>query len=416
MPTRRLWSGWPESIEIVRLLLRRFGDARLAQTAASLAFTSLVSLVPLVALGFALFTAFPAFHHLQLALQQRFAQALLPPAIADTVLRHLDQFAAQAKGLGAMGIAGLVVLATTMLLTVDKALNAIWRTARPRPLAHRVLLYWTALTLGPLLIGGALAASGTLLAAHQGWMHRRLDHGADVALGAASWLLSVLAFGALYRYVPNTEVRWRDALSGGLLAALGFALAGRAFAWYIDSVPTYTVVYGAFAALPLFLLWLDWSWMVVLLGALLAATLPLMRVRARPEVPGAGADFVLAVRALRRLDATRQAPPAGLGLLELAAALRCDPLRLQPLLDALEDIGWIARLAARPLRWALLVDPQHTPIAALVDRLLLQRDSARRLAPQLDALLGSALDAHVLQQLLDSTPHDAGQHGSLTPH
>ena len=126
---------------------------------------------------------------------------------------------------------------------------------------------------------------------------------------------------------------------------------------------------------------------------------------------------MLAVHALRRLDATRQAPPAGLGLLELATALRCDPLRLQPLLDALEDIGWIARVAARPMRWALLVDPQRTPVAALVDRLLLQRDAARRpTQPELDALLGGAHAAQSLQQLLGSVPHDAGRHDALTPH
>ena len=411
MLSRRRVAEW---FQIVRLLGTRFSDVRLAQTAASLTFTSLVSLVPLFALAFALFTAFPAFRELQQALQQHFADALLPPAMAATVLRHLDEFAAKAKSLGALGIAGLVLAATSMLLTVDRALNAIWRTARPRPLAQRVLVYWAALTLGPLLLGAALAASGALLAADHGWLHQ-LRGGADMALTLASWLLVGAAFGALYRYVPNTEVCWRDALAGGIAAAVAFELAGRAFAWYIASVPTYTVVYGAFATLPLFLLWIDWSWMVVLLGAMLAAALPLWRVHARLERPAAGDDLLLALRVLRALDDARAAPRAGLELYALAFTLRCDPLRLQPLLDALETLGWLGRVAGRPPRWALLVDPRQTPAAALLDRLLFNQSLAARTVPPLDApllrLLGADAHAQPLQRLL----HAADDNDALTP-
>ena len=416
MLPRRRPSEW---LQIVRLLGTRVGEVRLAQTAASLTFTSLVSLVPLFALAFALFTAFPAFRELQHALQQRFADALLPPQMAVTVLRHLDEFAAKAKSLGALGIAGLVLAATSMLLTVDRALNAIWRTARPRPLAQRVLVYWAALTLGPLLLGAALTASGALLAVNHGWLHQ-LRGGADVLLTVASWLLMGGAFGALYRYVPNTEVRWRDALVGGIAAAIAFDLAGRAFAWYIASVPTYTVVYGAFATLPLFLLWIDWSWMVVLLGAMLAAALPSWRVRARTERTVAGADFALALRLLRALDAARAAPCPGLELYALAAALRCDPLRLPPLLDALTALGWVGRVAARPPRWALLIDPHTTHAAALIDRLLLDRALVARSAPPLDAALGALLAADArqqpLQRLLHATPAgDKAPNEALTP-
>jgi membrane protein len=409
LPRRRPF----EWFQIVRLLGTRFGDLRLAQTAASLTFTSLVSLVPLFALAFALFTAFPAFRELQHALQQRFADALLPPQMATTVLHHLDEFAAKAKSLGALGIAGLVLAATSMLLTVDRALNAIWRTARPRPLAQRVLVYWAALTLGPLLLGAALTASGALLAADHGWL-RQLHGGADVLLTLASWLLMGSGLGALYRYVPNTEVRWRDALAGGVAAAAAFDLAGRAFAWYIASVPTYTVVYGAFATLPLFLLWIDWSWMVVLLGAMLAASLPLWRVRARVERPAAGAAFVLALRVLRALDDARAAPQAGLDLYALAAALRCDPLRLPPLLDTLEALGWLGRVSGRPPRWALLVDPHTTTAAALIDRLLLDHALTLHTLPPLDAPLRALLDSNAREQSLHSLLHAAADNDALT--
>ena len=393
----------PDIPQSLRLLLKRFGEERLAQTAGSLTFTTLISMVPLLAVGLSIFTAFPAFHRMQEHLQQQFAHALLPQNIAETVFRYLNQFAAKAKGLGAVGVAGLIFLATSMMLTVDKALNAIWRTARPRPLAQRVLLYWAGITLGPLVLGTGLAASTALMAAHRGWM-RQIPGGTGVLLTLLSWGFMGTALGALYRFVPNTEVKWRDALTGGIFASVGFDLAGRAFAWYVASMPTFTAVYGTFATLPIFLMWIYWSWMVLLLGAMLAAFLPLLRVRALPPPTGAGADFLLALRLLRQLALARSAPECGRDTLALARSLRLDPLRLQPLLNALEGVGWIGRVApggrSKGVRWALLVDPAQTPVAALVDVLLLDHAAASQVSPLLAQLVSDEERALTLERLL----------------
>jgi membrane protein len=391
----------PELWQTVSLLGRRFGHDRLGQTAAALSFTSLISMVPLLAVGLSLFTAFPAFHTMQARLQLHFAHLLLPPDIAATVLGYLNQFAAKAKGLGALGLAGLALLATSMMLTVDRALNAIWRTARPRSLAQRILVYWAALTLGPLLFGGALAASAALIVAHRGWLHE-LHAGVGLLLTLVSWLSMASALGALYRWVPNADVKWRDALAGSLFAAIGLDLAGRAIAWYVTSVPTYTAVYGTFATLPIFLLWIYWSWMLVLLGAVLASILPLLRMRALPQPRVAGARLLLALRVLRQLAQARQAPDCGVEPLQLAQALRCDPLDLQPCLDVLLELGWVGHLAPRPgrrtARWALLIDPAQTPAAALLDKLWLD-PAAARTSPELARRAAAAGTECTLQQL-----------------
>lgn len=399
----REWTARPEMLRLLRVLnaLReRFEQCRLAQTAASLTFTTLISLVPLLAVGLSLFTAFPAFHQMQQHLQQRLASTMLPPRIAATVLGYLNAFAARAAGLGIAGVAGLALSATSLMLTVDRALNGIWFTARPRPLGQRVLLYWAALTLGPLAMGSTLAVSWAALASRHGLLHH-MPGAAGAFLTALSWLFVALALGALYRFSPNADVRWPDALGGAALAAVGFGLAGRVFTWYVGSAASFTAVYGTFAALPMFLLWIYTSWMVVLLGAMVAAHLPLLRLHAQPHARGAGAEFLLALRLLRLLEQARGAGDAGRDILALGSSLRCDPLHLRPLLDLLERLGWVGRVAPVPrhrwVRWALLVDPRQAPAQALLDQLVLDHRAAAS---------GSARLAQALEPLQALTLHD----------
>ena len=143
----------------VRFIGRRLSQERITQTAASLTFTTVISLVPLLAVMLALFTAFPAFDELRARLQEWFAQALLPPNIADTVFDYVNQLRrARRPAWAPPGVIGLLVTATMLLLTVDRSLNLIWRTPRSRPLAQRVMLFWAWLTAGPLLMAFALGA------------------------------------------------------------------------------------------------------------------------------------------------------------------------------------------------------------------------------------------------------------------
>lgn len=376
-------SGSPTRLQALlaalRFIARRLEQERITQTAASLTFTTVISLVPLLAVMLALFTAFPAFDELRERLQQWAAQMLLPPNIADAVFGYLDQFAQKAARLGSAGVIGLLVTATLLLLTVDQALNRIWRTPRPRPLPQRVLLFWAWVTAGPVLVAFALGQVSLAAALSSGWLDA-LPGGTALAGTLLSWLIMGALLALVYRVVPNTHVLWRDALTGGLLAALAFNLASRLFAWYIGRLPTYAAVYGAFATVPLALIWVYWSWLVVLGGAIVAAWLPALRAGVLAPAAPVGGDFLLAWQVVRRLAARRQ-PPCGLDLAALARDLAVDPQRLERVLQTLQALGWAGQVASGPRgqpRWVLLIDPRTAPLAPLVDALLLDRAACAR--------------------------------------
>lgn len=364
---------WRNTLHTLRLRLR---EDRLALTASSLTFTTVISLVPLLTVMLALFTAFPIFGRFQTALQQYFLQALVPDSIARPVLRALTQFAAQASKLGGVGLLVLGLSALALVFTIDRTLNNIWRVRRPRPLARRVLLYWAAITLGPLLLGASLSATSYALSASRGLVSA-LPGGVALVLDLLEFGLQLAAVALLFRYVPNTHVRWAHALGGALFVAVGLDLAKRVLAWYLGAVPALSMVYGAFATVPIFLLWIHLSWLILLLGAVVAAYAPSLsaRVQRRPDRPGEG--FALALEVLRALAAARQAGTGGATVEALASRLRADPLQLEPVLEALATLGWCGRLDEEGAkRHVLLVDPAATPAQPLADALLLADPAA----------------------------------------
>jgi membrane protein len=362
--------GWPW-LDTMRTLSERFREDRLGLTASSLTFTTLIALIPLVTVMLAIFSAFPMFAGFQLALEKYLVQNLVPPTIAQPVLRAITLFSAKAGELGTAGFAVLLATALALVLTIDRTLNVLWRVRRPRRLAQRVLLYWAALTLGPLLVGVSLTFT-TYLLTNTTRTARSLSSGAELALQGFELVMLALGVAAMYRYVPNTHVRWRHALAGGVFVALALQVAKRGLAWYLGKTGVYTTIYGAFAAVPVFLLWIYVMWVVVLLGAVVAAYAPSlsMRIVRRPNTPGH--RFTLALAVLRRLQAVRGAAERGLTLEALAMDLRMDPLVVEPVVASLEEIDWVARIDedGSP-RWVLLIDVDQTPAAALVGQVLL---------------------------------------------
>jgi membrane protein len=362
---------WPW-FDTLRTLRQRFREDHLALTAGSLTFTTLISLVPLVTVMLAIFTAFPMFARFQLSVQQYFVQALVPDSIARPVLQALTQFAGKASKLGSLGLLLLGLTALALMFTIDRTLNGIWRVPRPRPLAQRVLVYWAALTLGPLLLGASLSLTSYAVSASRGLVGS-LPGGWSLLIDLAEFALLATGMALLYRFMPNTHVRWRHAWSGALFVALGFEIAKRALAWYVKSVPAYSMVYGAFATLPIFLLWIYLGWLIVLCGAVIAAYAPslALRVVRRPDRPGE--RFALAVSLLQVLAAARTSDQRGLSAEALAGQLRTDPLQVEPVLDDLLALGWCGRLDEEGAqRHVLLIEPPHTSAQPLVDRLLLQ--------------------------------------------
>ncbi|MGK2901050.1 MAG: YihY family inner membrane protein [Burkholderiaceae bacterium] len=368
---------WPW-LDTLRTLRARFREDRLGLTASSLTFTTLISLVPLLTVMLAVFSAFPMFASFQDALQKYLLQTLVPPDIASQVLRALNQFAAKAKGVGSVGLVFLFLAALALMLTIDRTLNGIWRVRSPRPIAQRVLVYWAAATLGPLALGVSLSLTSYALSASKGLV-AVLPGGVALLLNAVEFLLLAAAFVGLFHYVPNTHVRWRHALAGGAFIAIGIELAKRLLGWYLQAVPTYTVIYGALAAVPIFLIWIYVVWVIVLLGAVIAAYAPSLRMRVKRWPEGPGARLQLALALLRELDQARLAGDRGLSGGQLAAALRTDPLQIEPVLDTLVAFDWVGRLdEAHDPRFVLLCDPARTPAQPLLALLLIEPSPASR--------------------------------------
>jgi membrane protein len=357
----------------------RFREDRLGLTASSLTFTTTMALVPLFTVALAVFTAFPVFGKLQGALQAWLVQSLVPDAIARQVLGYLTQFAGKANRLGALGLAVLVITALALVLTIDRTLNSIWRVKRPRPLGQRVLIYWAVMTLGPLLLGASLSISSYLLSASRGLV-AAMPGGVQLMLDVIQFFLLAAGLAALYRYVPNTPVRRSHAWAGGLFAAIGMEVARSLLALYLGRVPTYSAVYGAFATVPILLVWIYIAWIIVLWGAVIAAYLPSLMAGTRRRAAAHGWQFQLALEVLRELSRARGAQRRGLTAPQLAQALEVDGLQLEPVLETLVALDWTGRVNEiedeEETRYILLADPQATALEPLIRHLLLPYSDA----------------------------------------
>lgn len=359
-------------------LRERFGEDRLGVTASSLTFTTTISLVPLFTVALAIFSAFPMFARLQDSLQKWLIQSLVPENIAKQVLSYLNQFAAKAGEMGWAGALALLVTALALILTIDRKLNDIWRVRESRPFAQRVLVYWAVLTLGPLLLAGSLSVTSYALSASKGLV-TTLPGAVKLLLTTLQFVMMGVGMAALYRYVPNTRVRWSHALVGGLFVALGLEVAKKLLAWYLSSVPTYSMVYGTFASVPILLVWIYLAWVIVLLGAVVTAYLPslLSGIARRADTPGWG--FMLALEMLQLLHEARLGDERGLSLETIAQKLRVDPLNLEGPAGQMVALDWLARLNEDGERYVLLLDLDHMRMAQLAERLLLGREASTQL-------------------------------------
>jgi membrane protein len=360
-------------------LRQRFREDHMGLTASSLTFTTSIALVPFFTVALAIFTAFPMFSKLQGALQVWLVNSLIPDNISRQVLGYLTQFARQANKLGVVGLTVLLGTAIALILTIDRTLNGIWRVKKPRPLAQRVLIYWAAITLGPLVLGASLAVTSYVVSGSRGAVSA-VPGGLRVFLDILQFFLLAGGMAALYRYVPNTFVRWTHAWMGGLFVAAGIELAKKALTLYLSSVPTYSLVYGAFATLPILLVWIYVAWVIVLLGAVIAAYLPSLLAGVARRGNSHGWQFQLAVELLQQLHQARSTARIGMEASELAKALQVDVLQLEPVLETLMSLDWIGQLTdpddEKEARYLLLADPDATALEPLMAQLLLSRDPA----------------------------------------
>jgi len=341
--------------------------------AGSLTFTTVLAIVPLLAVALALFTAFPQFHDFSDALQAFLTNSLMPPVISENVMSYLNDFAQQASRLTAIGGSFLVITVLLLILSVDKALNEIWRVTKPRGIGQRLLVYWALLTLGPLMTGASLWATA-FVARESFGVISQIPELLEFTLKVSPFFVSVSGFAALFVIVPNTKVTTRDALMGGLLVAALLEIMKLGFAFYVSQVSTYTMIYGAFAALPVFLIWVYLSWLSVLFGAIVAANLPYFRhVRAR-GLNQSNDAFNEALSILRLLDQSRTHSTSGLSIRSLSETLDLTEDQVDKSLASLQDLGWVAQ--AQVLKrevWVLVCNPSTTSINPLIKKLLVNR-------------------------------------------
>ena len=360
-------------------LRERFREDRLGLTASSLTFTTTIALVPLITVALAVFSAFPMFGKLQLVLQKWLVESLVPDNIARQVLGYLTQFAGQAGRLGAVGLAILVGTALALILTIDHTLNRIWRVRRRRPLAQRMLVYWAAMTLGPLLLAGSATLTSYAVTASKGLV-AGMPGGVGLVLDVIQYGVLAGSIAALYHYIPYTYVKWRHAWAGGLFVATAMELARTLLVLYLGKVSTYSVVYGTFATMPILLVWIYLAWVIVLLGAVITAYLPSLMSGVVHRSLGAGWRFQLALESLQLLHRARSAPDQGLTVAQLASTMQVSPLGIESALEALLSLDWVARLDEAQeqgeARYVLLADPDTTLMEPLLHALLLRRSDS----------------------------------------
>ncbi len=367
--------SWPEVRDLFLFAQRRLREESLPQVAGSLTFTTVFALVPLLTIALAIFTTFPLFNSFRSSLEAYFVQSVMPKSISTTILNYLTMFASKATRLSAVGAVALIFTSIAMMNLIERVFNRIWRVRAERRWTKRILVYWAIITLGPLLIGVSLTLSGRVFMATS-------DLIGDVpVIGALiytvlSLALTTAGFTLLYVAVPNRDVDWYDGAWGGLVAGLAFEVAKRGFAVFITQFPTYSKIYGALAALPLFLLWVYVSWLITLFGALLVAALPVVKYERWWHEAQPGGEFVDAMAILRVLHVACKCGDTALvsaGAIRARTRLGFD--EMDTLLEKMMAEGWVGRVkvdAPQRVQWGKRVsDGDNWVILANVEKLTL---------------------------------------------
>jgi len=332
---------------------RRFREDSCFDSAGVLAYMTVFALVPLTAAVFGVLAAIPLFSVWRERLTDFLFIHFVPEA-AFAVSQYLYQFADNSTKLTSAGLIGLAVSALLVMKGVEDTFNRIWRVRRHRPGMSRFLVYWTALTLGPLLAVASLAASSYVFSIPASEV--------DDAPPLVAALLRIVplgvelaAFAIGYLIIPNRRVKFRHALIGGVLATTLFEFAKWGFGLYLRSVPSYQQIYGTLAVIPIFLIWVYLSWVVILLGASITASLSAFRFRPWAQRIPPGYELFALLRLLGRLlVAEREGRLVDMELLRACEPGISDDLLLG-MVESLSEAGIVQRTESD--QWLLARDP-----------------------------------------------------------
>ena len=342
---------------------RRFGESHCTHSAAALSYTTLLALVPLMAVSLAVFAAFPAYQEISAKLQDFLFENLVPAA-RETIQSYFYTFAEKAKKLTGPGIISLIATALLLMATIEKSLNVIWGARPYKAFIRRFLMYWSVLTLGPLLIGAGIAITSQFIATPWFTEAARPLAEKSIWLKLLPFVLEAFAFSLLFQIVPNAKVRVSYAVIGGVVSAVLFEVAKASFAFYITHFPTYEAIYGALAAVPIFLVWLYVSWIVTLMGAQFTYCLHTFRYGVADEsAADAVHDLLLAYRVLRGVW-LGQCQSRLLTTDEIAEQFpKISEAAIVKTLEILQQNHWVVE--DQEGRWLLLRDPHIATLLAL---------------------------------------------------
>jgi len=259
------------SIQFLKYLLLRAKQEQIPVISGYLSYVTLMSLVPLIVVMLSVMTAFPLFANMRETIES-FVYANFVPTAGDVVREHLTGFVNNASKMSAIAISFLIVFALLLISVIDKTLNKIWRVTKKRRLITSFSMYWMILTLGPILVGSSIAVTSYIMS-FTSLDYMELFGLTNYLLRALPLLASITAFLILYMVVPNKIVSFKYALSGAIVAGILFELAKKAFALYVTQLPSYQLIYGTLATIPILFVWVYISWLVVILGAVFTVSL-----------------------------------------------------------------------------------------------------------------------------------------------
>ncbi|UPG91397.1 YihY family inner membrane protein [Luteibacter aegosomaticola] len=397
------------ALSFTRFTWLRFVDDKCFETAGALSYTTLVSLVPLTVAVFAILSAFPVFAEWRGSLANYAFQNFVP-ATGMKIQEYMLAFADKASQLTGISILVMLFSAVSMMVSIEDRLNRIWRVRKPRGWGSRLLLYWAALTLGPILVVGGLVASSYLTALPM--LHAAADQIATQGglLNLLPFVITFITLVLMYTMVPNRRVSWRHAAIGALLGAVLFEIARWGFTEFIRHAPTYEEIYGALAAIPIFLLWIYLSWIIVILGASIAASISAFEYMRPHDVLPEGAEFIGLLVVLQHfVDAQRTGENVDPATVRLSApylpshAIACyfEDLQKADMIQRCESGGWMLSrsLDATELLRVYRCTHYRLPLhpREQVERLGIRLPASLlvlldQLAVALDATLGARLD------------------------
>jgi len=261
----KLTADYRQIVSFARFVLRRFLADNCRQNAMVLTYTTLFAVVPVMTVTFAILSAIPSLQHVSTDIQA-FIFSHFIPSTGMEVQAKLQEFSEQARGLTVIGIGMLFVTAIMLLVTIEHSFNQIWKVRQERKGVVSFLRYWAVLSLGPLLLGAGFAISSYLTSLRLFSEAASAVGGVIPGLQLLPFITTALAFSLLYITVPNCKVPLKAGFAGGLFAAFLFEMAKGAFGLFVTRFSSYTLVYGAFAAFPVFLIWMYLSWMIILFG------------------------------------------------------------------------------------------------------------------------------------------------------